>query len=76
MRGSGGTGSCAPTVFVNGSRVMSDDGMIDNLVNPQDVKAVEIYTRTGSMPIQFQSLNGCGSIVIWTGARRAINDRR
>ena len=76
MRGSGGTGSCAPTVFVNGSRVMSDDGVIDNLVNPQDVKAVEIYTRTGSMPIQFQSLNGCGSIVIWTGARRAINDRR
>lgn len=76
MRGSAGSGSCAPTVYVNGARVFSDDGVIDNLVNPQDVKAVEIYTRTGSMPIEFQSMNGCGSIVIWTGARRSSNDRR
>ena len=76
MRGSGGTGTCTPTVFVNGARTASEDGMIDNVVNPQDVRAVEVYTRTASMPIQFQSLNGCGSIVIWTGARRSPNDRR
>lgn len=76
MRGSAGSGSCAPTVYVNGARVFSDDGVIDNLVNPQDVKAVEVYTRTGSMPIEFQAMSGCGSIVIWTGARRSANDRR
>ncbi len=76
MRGSAGAGTCAPTIFVNGARVFSDDGVIDNVVNPQDVRAVEIYTRTGSMPPQFQSLNGCGSIVIWTGARRSPADRR
>ena len=76
MRGSGSTGTCTPTVFVNGARTASDDGMIDNIVNPQDVKAVEVYTQTSSMPIQFQSLNGCGSIVIWTGVRRSLNDRR
>ena len=76
MRGSGGAGTCAPTLFVNGVRAASDDGVIDNVVNPQDVRAVEVYTRTGSMPIQFQSLNGCGSIVIWTGPRRQPADRR
>ena len=76
MRGSAGAGSCAPTLFLNGARTSSDDGVLDNVVNPQDVRAVEIYTRTGSMPPQFQSMSGCGSIVIWTGARRSPADRR
>ncbi len=74
MRGAGG--SCVPTVFLNGMRIMNDDGNLDNLVNPQDVRAVEIYNRAASVPIQFQSSNGCGSIVIWTGGRRATTPRR
>ncbi|MBL0173592.1 MAG: carboxypeptidase regulatory-like domain-containing protein [Gemmatimonadaceae bacterium] len=70
MRGAAGGGSCVPAVFLNGMPVVNVDGNLDNIVNPQQVRAVEIYSRTASVPIQFQSQNGCGSIVIWTGARR------
>jgi hypothetical protein len=44
--------------------------VIDNLVQPQDIRGVEVYSRIGSTPIEYQSRSGCGSIVIWTGARR------
>lgn len=70
MRSSGTSPSCAPTIFLNGSQVFNDDGNLDTLVDPQEIRAIEVYTRTGSLPAQFQSLNGCGTIVIWTGARR------
>lgn len=70
MRGLAGSGSCTPTVFLNGVRTVSTDGSLDNLVNPQAVKAVEVYSRTGSTPPQFDAQNGCGSIVIWTGMRK------
>ncbi len=71
MRGSGGAGSCVPAIYLNGVRVTSDDGVIDNIVNPQEVRAVEVYSRTASVPMQFQASNGCGSVVIWTGGRRS-----
>ena len=40
-------------------------------MNARDVRAVEVYARTASVPLQFQTRNGCGSVVIWTGARSA-----
>ena len=46
-----------------------DDGDLDNIINPKDVRAIELYARTASIPLQFQTRNGCGSAVIWTGAR-------
>lgn len=70
MRGNAGTGTCVPAVFLNGVLTPAPGGVLDNLVNPTDIRAVEVYPRTGSVPIQFQDRNGCGSIVIWTGARR------
>jgi hypothetical protein len=70
MRGMAGSGSCIPAIFLNGLRAASDTGILDEIVNPQDVRAIEVYSRTGSTPAQFTSSNGCGSIVIWTGARR------
>ena len=70
MRGLAGTGSCVPSIFLNGLPVVSDNGVIDDIVNPQNVRAMEVYSRTGSTPSQFASRNGCGSIVIWTGTRR------
>lgn len=70
MRGSASRGACVPTVYLNGVRTFTDDGNIDMIVNPQEVRAIEVYTRTGSIPPEFQGSNGCGSIVIWTGARK------
>ncbi len=65
----GVAGTCVPTVFLNGLRVFNEDGDLEQLVNPQTVRAVEIYSRTGSIPAEVQGSNGCGTIVIWTGAR-------
>lgn len=75
MRGSAGAGSCVPAVFLNGMNTPVPDGVLDNLVSSAEVRGVEVYTRTGSTPPQFQSRNGCGSIVIWTGQRRQRTDR-
>ena len=70
MRGLAGSGDCIPAVWVNGLLTLSSDGAIDQYVNPQTVRAVELYTRPGSAPLQYRSANGCGSILIWTGYRK------
>ena len=69
MRGTGMRSFCSPSVFIDGNRVMNDDGNLDGFVNPQDVRAVEVYTRGSNVPAEFQSLSGCGVIAIWTGMR-------
>lgn len=69
VRSSGMTGDCAPAIFLNGLLVNIEDGDLDNIINPKDVRAIELYARTSSIPLQFQTRNGCGSAVIWTGAR-------
>lgn len=69
IRGTGMTGDCAPAIFLNGLFVNIEDGDLDNIINPKDVRAIELYARTSSIPLQFQTRNGCGSAVIWTGAR-------
>lgn len=71
MHGMGLQMFCAPAIFVNGSRASELDGTgLDALVNVMDLEGVEAYTRTGSMPAQFQTLDGCGAVVIWTKHRR------
>lgn len=70
MRGVTGTGRCIPLFFVDGVKVLVPDGVIDNVVNQPDVRALEVYPGTGGTPIEFQNREGCGSIVIWTGGRR------
>ena len=76
LRGTGMTGDCAPAVFINGMFVNIEDGDMDVIINPKDVRAVEIYARTSSIPIQFEMRNGCGSVVIWTGARTSETGRQ
>ncbi|WP_396203902.1 carboxypeptidase regulatory-like domain-containing protein [Gemmatimonas sp.] len=69
IRSTGMTGDCAPAIFINGLYVNIEDGDLDNIINPKDVRAIELYSRIASIPLQFQTRNGCGSAVIWTGAR-------
>ena len=62
---------CFPTVFIEGVRVLLDEQTsINDLVPAQDVVALEVYVRSASVPAQFMSQDGCGSIVIWTGSRK------
>ncbi len=71
MRGSSFTATCSPAVFVDGMLMAQLEGVdIESFINVQDVRAVEVYARTASIPSQFMTLTGCGSIVITTGARR------
>lgn len=59
-------GGCLPTVYLNGMR-MSDDAAstIDQLVSPDEITAVEVYT-TATRPPEFWG-NNCGSVVLWAG---------
>jgi hypothetical protein len=69
--GLGWSSMCFPTVFIEGVRVLLDEQTsINDLVPAQDVVALEVYVRSASVPAQFMSQDGCGSIVIWTGSRK------
>lgn len=74
MRGTGFARYCAPAVFLDGMKVWSE-GDLDQLVSANDVRAVEVYTRASNVPPQFNTMDGCGSIVIWTGRRQAARQR-
>lgn len=66
MRGT--WGRCVPTVFVDRMRMPGTEAL-DSFIPPDIVAAVEVY-QTGFVPAEFQDIfSGCGSIVVWTGAR-------
>ncbi|MBK8250353.1 MAG: carboxypeptidase regulatory-like domain-containing protein [Gemmatimonadetes bacterium] len=67
--------AAAPTVTGNSEAIdmMEYTGTADLefVVNPNDIKAVEVYPRDAQVPIEFDDpRDGCGSIVIWTGRRK------
>lgn len=65
MRG-GMSGYCTPAIFLDGMRIENlTGGDIDGWVQPTDIAGVEVYTVAGAPP-QFQTLNGCGTILIWS----------
>jgi len=72
MRGGAGLGSglCRPSLVVDGIRVANDPAFpINSLVGVNDVRTIEIYSRPAFVPGEFQSLSGCGAIIVWTGGR-------
>ncbi len=75
-RGPGMAGSqCAPDFFVDGARIVVDPQIAGGLpVNPTEIYGIETYSGPATVPAQFQSQTGCGSVVIWT--RRGAARRR
>ena len=66
MRGS--FGYCAPDLYLDGMRLRDLDVRdINGWVQPDEIEGMEVYTSAGRVPPEFSSMNGCGSIVIWTG---------
>lgn len=53
---------CAPVVYLDGLPVSGD---VADILEPEDVDGMEVYTGPGQAPPQFQG-EGCGSLVIWT----------
>ncbi len=66
-------GSCVPTVFIDGTRILNIDGQesINDYVSPMEIRAIEVYVSAVTRPPEFtMGTSTCGSIVIWTGPRR------
>jgi hypothetical protein len=68
-----GGGECPVQVFLDGVQVSRDprggDTPIDDLVNPLDVEAIEVFRGLGSIPPEFLTPEArCGVVAIW--ARR------
>jgi len=72
MRGGpGGGGLCRPDLVIDGSRQINDATFpVNTLVWANELRAVEVYSRPMSVPVQYQTMNNCGAIVVWTGITR------
>lgn len=58
---------CRPDLWIDGS--LTNSYYVDD-IDPDAVKAIEIYRRTSEVPPEFTRTNtGCGTIVIWTDPR-------
>ncbi len=63
MRGTAGL--CAPAVWVDGLQLTDGGAMLDDLLNPSVLEAVEVYNSTTNAPIQYRTGN-CGVLLFWT----------
>ncbi|MEI6741320.1 MAG: TonB-dependent receptor, partial [Gemmatimonadaceae bacterium] len=68
MRGGGLTNVCAPDIYVDRARIFTEGGL-DSFVPPSQIRAVEVYT-SNFVPPEYNTMSGCGVIVIWTGSRK------
>jgi hypothetical protein len=73
MRKNDGT-ACNPSLFIDGFRMMLGPADLD-MVRPNEIGGIEIYRSSGQSPVQFQNLDGCGSIVLWTRPPRPTKIR-
>jgi hypothetical protein len=61
------TEGCAPAFYLDGVRFALMGETIDEIVNPNDVEAIEVYAHPAEVPAQFAGFdNACGAIVVWT----------
>ena len=66
-----GGGLCRPDIYIDGARVVNDPTFpINSLVLVNEVRAVEVYAHTGSVPMEMRTLSGCGVIAVWTKVSR------
>jgi hypothetical protein len=66
MRG-GAAGGCLPYLYVDGVRIrQSPDFPIDDLLSPNMLEGVEIYTSFATAPAEYQASSGCGVVLFWT----------
>ena len=67
------SGPCRPTLFLDGVRaeIGGNDPRdptlrLDDVLAPDLVEAVEVYTSPAQVPAQYGASGGCGVILIWT----------
>jgi hypothetical protein len=68
------SGPCPMTIVVDGVQQYAPKGAnvdVDMLLNASDVAAIEVYSRGGNMPVNFQFQDtACGVLAFWTGSRK------
>jgi hypothetical protein len=61
---------CWPAVWLNGQMLLpggeDDPSFLDDLVGPDEIDGLEIYTSPARIPVQYNIAGACGVIVIWT----------
>lgn len=77
---------CQPAVWIDGSRIRSAGGpevtqvptgsriradpALTELVSPEDIEGLEVYTGPAGLPVQYRDRNvDCGVVLIWTRDR-------
>lgn len=60
-------GECVPLIWIDGTR---SDMTVASSINPQDLRAVEVFPRAGSAPPMYVGLQACGVILFWTKMAR------
>ncbi len=63
--GSSLAGPCTPVVYLDGMQVYQGDESLDDLIQPDQVAGIEVYTGLGTVPPQYQA-NGCGVVLVWS----------
>ena len=73
------TGQCIPNFFLDGAPFVVDGASpgrtvahpftdLTAVAHPDVIRAIEVYTTSGTMPAEFDltASTGCGSVLIWT----------
>ncbi len=60
------SGCRGPVIFLDGARISGSS--VDDVVNPEEVAGIEVYTRASDVPPVFniQGAGACGVIAVWT----------
>ncbi len=62
--------ACPLAVVLDGTQVYGQVN-VDELINANDVMAIEVYARGGNVPISLQvNDTKCGVVAFWTGSRK------
>jgi hypothetical protein len=57
-------GNCVPAIYLDGMQV---EGILDHIVHPDDVEAIEAYAGISQIPSRWLGFHSaCGVVVIWT----------
>jgi hypothetical protein len=69
MQSRGGTpgGRCLPSIYIDNQKFeVLDANDLDRWITPETIGGIEVYESPTVAPVQYQTLNRCGVIVIWT----------
>ena len=60
------SGSCQPSIVVDGMQLGGDAGDIDMLARPEDITGIAVYRGPSEVPVEYATGSSCGLIQIWT----------